>query len=453
MIYVFFFSVFLTIGSVVYGQCDAIRQGLENVILTKIEKRKAQLEKEQKVWSRFKIDHCSDSAFTNIDTLSLLREDTLLKMYYYMQQLCADPVLEKYLSELEGLQSLEGKVKDLKSKIESDMNLALASGKWRQYQRKFKKYSIAREKLKYWQRLYDKPDELEVELLAYLQGDKNWKNILASNRDPGTLSTADFDQGTSIDELERLGFQTKRQVKANMQKQHGDDMFDALQNDMGKQLSQYLTPLEKIKEGYNNIKTEGAQMYSQLSAHKAQFDETLGAMKTLKKPFSNPMRGVPFRFRFVPQYSFSTQRPDHHGNPALFQASAALLFRNTERLSLGAGLKLGLGLGQGWRDIAFSFQQLSVQAVLDYSLPYGFSFQTVYDKGIGGIRGSQADDIVGVRKFSDYFAMNSSALYAGVMKKYKMSNKIKGTFFIGYDFLWRQQELMTPIVIKFGFSK
>ncbi|MBX9448944.1 MAG: hypothetical protein KL787_04195 [Taibaiella sp.] len=418
-------------------------------------------EKEAKYLKRFLKKQQEDSA--SADSLQHRESvaesgkvDSLKKIRAYLSRLDSatnelPAGLSAYRDRIERLEKLAGQNASLRGGIESRLEKLRSSGDIGAYHHLLKQYAILNSRMDFWKQKIREPDEAEQELLAYLQGDASWNSLFKKERQEGLRSSGDM-QGMSIEELERMGFQTKRMVRQELESRFGTEQMGQMEEAMMQQLTEFTKPVEGFKTQYEQLKASKDALQHDLSSGR----EALGSVtESLRRPsslFKNKMRGIPFRFRLEPLYSLRTSRPGPDGKPALLSGSAALLFRQTERFSLGAGLALDIGLGTGWRDIRISYQGLALQGITDYKLGYGFSFQAVYERRFG-VMGEQSGTGIGENHIAEYFRSGSHALYAGCFKRYRVSSSYNGTLFIGYDFLWRQQGNLSPLVVKFGFSK
>lgn len=419
-------------------------------------------EKEAKYLRRFlKKEQAGDSAST--DSLQHKeppagngKVDSLKKIRAYLTRLDAatndlPADLSAYRDRIDHLEQLAGQNASVRGSIESGLEKLRSSGDNHAYHHLLKQYAILNSRLDFWKQKIREPDETEQELLAYLQGDPSWNGLFQKERQEGLRSSGDM-QGMSIEELERMGFQTKRMVRQELESRFGTEQMGQMEEAMMQQLTEFTKPAEGLKTRYEQLKASKDALQNDLSSGR----EALGSVtESLRRPsslFKNKMRGIPFRFRLEPLYSLRTSRPGPDGKPALLSGSAALLFRQTERFSLGAGLALDIGLGTGWRDIRISYQGLALQGIADWKLGYGFSFQAVYERRFGRV-GEEDGVGPGENDISEYFKAGSHAFYAGCFKRYRVSSSYNGTLFVGYDFLWRQQGNLSPFVVKFGFSK
>jgi len=133
------------------------------------------------------------------------------------------------------------------------------------------------------------------------------------------------------------------------------------------------------------------------------------------------------------------QRLDFGGNmqfarsgtyfPTTSDLAGQVAYRLTEKGSVGLGASYRLGLGQDIRHINLSSEGMGLRSFLDYRLRYGIyvngGFEQNYNTGFRGLQGLKPDLWTG------------SALL-GLSKKYQVSDKLKGSIILLYDFLHRQ---------------
>ncbi len=360
------------------------------------------------------------------------------------------------ISELQSKLNAEQQVKDLIQQRSKALE-QLAGGKnIAGLQNIQKNVYYAQEKMKAWRELADDPDEAEEKAMEYLQGVEGFDNYLNTNKNAfGGLGN----NATAAD-LQSMGYQTKSQMGKMLQDKFGNNL-QAVQQSMGEQVQQFSEKLngvtDKVKEA-KNAANEAKQTLAEAKAAKVK-------LKHIEAPAftKNPERGKPFWQRLETQYNFQTMRATPDGlRPAMLELGASVAFKHTPKLSYGVGLATSIGLGQNWQNIKLTYEGISARAYADWIMLYGFSIHAGYEQIFRPLNRSyleeHADPNNPQPQQSDNtlkaaFGGGQQSTYAGIMKRYRINSKWGGTFLAGYNFLWQQNNLRTPFMIRFGWSK
>ncbi|WP_370909987.1 hypothetical protein [Chitinophaga sp. RCC_12] len=360
------------------------------------------------------------------------------------------------ISELQSKLNAEQQVKDL-IKQRSNALEQLAGGKNIAGLKNIQKnVYYAQEKMKAWRELADDPDEAEEKAMEYLQGIEGFDNYLNTNKNAfGGLGN----NATAAD-LQSMGYQTKSQMGKMLQDKFGNNLR-AVQQSMGEQVQQFSEKLNGITDKVKEAKNAANEAKQTLVEAKAAKDK----LKHIEKPAftKNPERGKPFWQRLETQYNFQTMRAMPDGlRPAMLELGAAVAFKHTPKLSYGIGLAASIGLGQNWQNIKLTYEGISIRAYADWTVLYGFSVQAGYEQIFRPLNRpyleEQADPNNPQPQQSDNalkaaFGGGQQSAYVGIMKRYRLSSKWSGTFLIGYNGLWQQNNLRTPFLIRFGWNK
>jgi hypothetical protein len=329
-----------------------------------------------------------------------------------------------------------------------------------------KEVYYAREKIKNWKKLSDEPDDAEAEALEYLQGTEGFDKYLKQDNNAfGGLGN----NATAAD-LQRMGFQTKGQVNGLLQDKLGNSM-NTVQQQMADQVQQYTDKLGgvgkeigKAKEAIGKAKEAVAQGKEAIAAAK----ETKDNIKNIEQPTfkKNPERGKPFMERLETQYSFQTSRASVDGlKPAMMDLTASVGFKHTPRLSYGIGFGLSTGLGKDWQHLKITYEGITLRAYADWKWIYGFSFQAGYERSfrpdnraylaqnIDQQNGNPTPEPSDNNALKNAFGGKQQTAYLGIMKRYKINSKWNGTFLMGYNLLWQQEEMRSPFILRFGWAK
>lgn len=292
------------------------------------------------------------------------------------------------------------------------------------------------EKIKTFKQISDEPSVAEEKALEYLQGKEGFDEYLSytegkSMKNLGSLST---------DELEKMGYQTKRKVQANLQKKLGSDLM-GLQNKMGGQVKDYQDKLQDIKEVKNTAKQAKASVK--------------GLQHTEKPAFKvNPMRGLPFYKRIAQQYNWQTTRASNDGKPAVFSFSYLAGFKHTAKLSYGLGVATSIGLGSNWNNVRISFEGVGLRSYAAWQWQYGIGAYAGYER--------MYKQAVFVTKEETTAMLNEThhnkkayneAVLIGLTKAYRINDKMNGSIQVLYDIWWKEKGLRSPIQLRFATMK
>jgi len=177
--------------------------------------------------------------------------------------------------------------------------------------------------------------------------------------------------------------------------------------------------------------------------------------KSAKPDFKvNPMRGLPFRKRIIPQYSFNTTSADKD-RPVIVQVTGALCFKHTERLNYGAGAAGQVGLGKGLKQLRISAEGAGPRAFVTYDMIYGIDaylgYERIYALSCSAINQQEKlEKSYTVQHMNKYY---SESLLLGLSKRYSINSKLSGQLQLLYDVWWQQKGLKSPVVFQMTTSK
>ncbi|GEM_PF-352727 len=375
--------------------------------------------------------------------------------------------LEGYTQKLEGLQqqlNAEQQVKELIARRTKSLESLAGNTNISGLKSIQKEVFYAGEKIKAWKELSQEPDEAEAKALEFLQGSDGFDQYF--NKDKNTAWGGLGDNATAAD-LERMGFQTKRQTSEMLQQTFGNNL-NSLQQGMSEQIQQFQEQIgeiggkvKEVKSAIDETKAKATEVKQNIAQAKALPQQ----IKNIEKPAfkKNPERGKPFWQRIEKQYNFQTTRPTPDGRPAMLELEAGIGFKHTPTLSYGIGLSGSVGLGQGWEQVRISYEGIGARAYADYQLQYGISLQAGYEKIFrpanrpyiitdNNIDNNNSPDNNG-NAIKQAFGAAQDAAYLGLMKRYRLNSKWNGTFLIGYNFLWQQSGTRSPLMVRIGWAK
>lgn len=299
-----------------------------------------------------------------------------------------------------------------------------------------KQVFYTKSRIKNYKQIAEEPSKLEEEALYYLQGEKGFSDYL----EPKTKGMQGVNgKQTSLSDLEKMGYQTKRKMAANLQKKFGSNLGN-LQQRMGGQIKDYQDQLRKTEELKKNA----------LAAK-----QSVKRLKHISKPdFKiNPMRGQPFWQRIEKQYNWYTTRAGLDGQPATFNAMVMAGFKHTPRLSYGTGITTTIGLGQNWSNIKFTFEGIGFTTYAAWQWEYGIGayagYERVYQEAVfqkGNNRETPPLALETNHNKKEY----KEAVLIGLTKRYQISDKWSGSVQLLYDIWWQEKGLRSPIQLRFA---
>lgn len=335
------------------------------------------------------------------------------------QQLSLQQYLDGQISQR--MQSLKGLTAGLKDKIPGLQGME-------------KDLYYARSRIKAFKELSDDPSAAEERALEYLQGTEGFSESFVANNNnaPGSSGAAGTLNGSmGADELEKMGFQTKRQLQQHLQSQFGNQLSGIQQQMMG-QVEEFQKPL---KEGKRLLKESRQSLYDLRRTGKPSFKV-------------NPMRGFPFRQRLEKGYSVQTLRATGD-RPALLDAGAQLAFRHSPRLSYGLGLVFSAGLGKDWSHIRLSFEGLGAKTFAQWQWQYGIGAYAGYERLWKQAAFSRDEKAVPFAASTHSTASWNESALMGLTKTYRVNSRWNGSIQVLWDFWWRDKSVNSPLVLRF----
>lgn len=292
-----------------------------------------------------------------------------------------------------------------------------------------KQVFYAKEKIKVFRQINDEPSKVEEQALEILQGQQGfdkWMEQASGRKMPsGSLGASD---------LEKMGYQTKRQVTEQLQQKFGNNLGGVQQN-MGKQINDYQSKIKEFKIAANTAK---------------QTKESVSQLKNLNKPSFkiNPMRGLPFSKRIEKQFSWQTNRATI-GKPAILQMAAMAGYKHTPHLIYGVGIATAIGLGQNWYNIKFSFEGLGVRSFAEWQWQYGIGAYSGYERMFKQAAFINKGEMISQQKENKHSASSyNESVLIGLVKRYRVSEKMNGSIQLLYDIWYKEKGLRTPIQLR-----
>lgn len=293
------------------------------------------------------------------------------------------------------------------------------------------------QKMKVYKQMAEEPSIAEEKALEYLQGKEGFDEYLSYSEGNNIKSMNNM----SLDEIEKMGFQTKRKMQANLQKKIGGDLT-GLQGNLGGQIKEYQESLKEAEELKKTVKETKASVKS--------------LTKTTKPDFKvNPMRGLPFLKRIEQQYNWQTTRATFDGKPAVFSFAAMAGYKHTPRLSYGLGAATSIGLGTSWNNVRFTFEGIGLRTYAAWQWQYGIGayagYERLYKKAV--FVTSNESTLPSLTESKHNTEAYSEALLVGLTKAYRINSKMSGSIQLLYDVWWKEKGLRNPIQLRFTTIK
>ena len=341
------------------------------------------------------------------------------------------------LNQLQGRLSYDQYISDLTSKRGASLeNIAGNNSTVTGMQ---KELYYAKAKIGEWKKMAEEPSRLEEKALEYLQGtqgfDQSMSTALNGNSNGGMSGNM------SVDELEKMGFQSKRLMSTFLQQKFGKNL-GGLQQQLGGEVTKWQDNAQNLQGQLKETK------------------QSLQSLRHTEKPSFkiNKMRGLPFWKRIEKQYSFQTARaavnPDGSNKPAILTLSAGAAYRLNPKLSAGIALAADVGLGQNWNSVRFSFEGLGARSFITWQWQYGIGlyggYERTWKQSAFKNKPENINGAIPVANESTHAHGNSGeAVLLGLTKSYKINSKWNGAIQVLFDVWWQDKGLRSPIVLRF----
>lgn len=313
-----------------------------------------------------------------------------------------------------------------------------------------KEVFYAKAKMKTWKQIADDPDKTEEKALEWLQGTEGFDKAFTQQQRANDMHSA-----TSAEDLEKMGYQTKRQLNKQLQEKFGNNL-GTVQDNMGKQVGDW----QQQAQGITGKAQQAGEQLRNTSNQLKEARQTATNLKNTQKPAFriNPMRGLPFRERIEKSYTYQARRATADGRqPAILEFAGTAGYKHTPKLTTGIGIAANIGLGQNWNNIRLSMQGIGARAYAQWEGQYGIAAYAGYErmyKQIGNWQmDKQADALTGIRPTPHNNRTYSEAVLIGLSKRYRMNNQWNGAVQVLYDIWWKDKGLRSPVVLRFVTSK
>lgn len=305
----------------------------------------------------------------------------------------------------------------------------------------------AKAKIKTWKQLADNPDKAEQKALEWLQGTEGFDKAFQQSSGNNMHSAA------NAEELERMGFQTKRQTNTQLKKQFGDNTGN-VQIHMGQQVDVW-QQAQGITGNAQGVQQDIKNMTSQLKETK----QHLTALKKTPAPnFKvNPMRGLPLLKRIEKSYTWQTKRASPDGKqPAALELAGMVGYKHSPKLTTGVGMAANIGLGQNWNNIRFSLHGIGCRFFASWEWQYGIAAYAGYErqwKQIGNWQLNNEVNNTAMQPTPHHTARYSETVLLGISKRYRINNKWNGAVQLLCDVWWKEKGMRTPLMVRLVTTK
>lgn len=339
---------------------------------------------------------------------------------------------DKVLSSLNGKLNYRAYINDLITQRTEELK-TISNGKIAGISGFEQQVFYAKAQMKVYKGLAEDPGRLEEKAYEYLQGVAGFDEGIDKAVNGSGLLSAAGNNALSAGDLERMGFQTKRQLNTALQQKLGGNM-SAVKEQLGSQVASWQKDAQKLTSQVQDTR------------------HSIAAIKSTARPSFkiNPMRCLPFWQRIEKSYDFQTSRATADGKPAMLQLGAMAAYRQTPKLSAGLGIAASFGLGQSWSQIHLSFEGVGFRSFVAWQLVYGIGAYAGYErtyKRMAFMRHSEEAAIIpSVHNTTTY----SECALLGLSKSYKINSKANGAVQLLYDFWWKEKALNSPIIIRFS---
>lgn len=283
------------------------------------------------------------------------------------------------------------------------------------------------QRLKGYKRIVDDPSILEEKAVFFLKRVPGFESAMSTDNSP----SSSMGGAQNVEDLEKMGLQTKRQVKAQLDKQFGIKTPEQVQKLQGK--------LTSAQKEIQNAKSQSIQIKNSI--------KQLGF-----KP--NPMRGTPLRYRLAPAFNWQVIQAVN-ANPVTVGINGQLGYKHSGSLTTNLVAGTSIGLGKDWQHIHMSYQGLRIGFNTDWKWILGISGQAGFERVYKDYKTSTL--LLNEGHISQQVVTNThhyrDIAYTGIQKTYKLNSKYSGTMLIAYDWLWKRGFPNSPVIWRFGWRK
>jgi hypothetical protein len=297
-----------------------------------------------------------------------------------------------------------------------------------------KQVYYAKAQLNTYKALAENPDKMEQEAYEFLQGQVGFDENISQAMSGRTTMSGSASPGLTSANLEQMGYQTRRQVNVSLKQKLGDNL-DVAQNQIGKDIGQWQS---KATGALSEVKSLKSDLSSIKNIHEPGFRV-------------NPMRMLPFWKRFERSFDFQITRSVGVEIPAMLQTGLNISYRHNPKLSTGIGIMGSIGLGQNWSSLQLSFESLGLRVFTVGEVVWGIGIYAGAEQLFGNARPDRMDNSVIPANWVDRDLSSTRAL-AGLVKNHNIGSKHQGGIQILYDFLWKESNLNTPLLIRFVYK-
>jgi len=186
-----------------------------------------------------------------------------------------------------------------------------------------------------------------------------------------------------------------------------------------------------------------AEANTELASFKNKLDQ-LSDFPEINEEASNPLKGVPLKYRLVYSGNMNVNR----GDPASLDINFNFAYRLYPKWSLGAGVNYRSNLGSDIDDIEIYMLGWGARSFIDFNITYNWFLEGAYEYFYGEKDGSLS------KSNSDLnFKQKYETALVGLGYRYRISGKIKGKVMAFYDLLINQNSpYNNPLQFRVGFE-
>lgn len=219
---------------------------------------------------------------------------------------------------------------------------------------------------------------------------------------------------------------------------------DMVQQNLMTRLGSSPDPAQAIQQGMQS----GT---SYMNSLKSKLTQTTGGGADIDMPDSkiNSQKTKSFWKRISLGSNLQTVRGNNFF-PATSDVGLSASFKASDDISFGLGTATKIGWGEGWNNIAVTYQGLAFRSFFEWKVPSNNTLLSGF-WATGGAEMNYRSQLRNIAVLKDYSVWQQSALI-GMSKKYSIGKKWKGNAQILYDVLWKRTPGATPVVFRLGYS-
>lgn len=340
-----------------------------------------------------------------------------------------NPALQKSLERYKELQSNFNASEQARKYITQRRELLKGEferlGKLRELKKFRKDIYYYQQQIKDYKELFEDPNKLEAKLMEIVSKNGLFKDFFQKYSMLGSMFALPGNNSNTTASLQ--GLQTRATINQSFIDRFGSgsavtqQLEKNIQSAQG-QLNQLKNKLTSLSNGsYGNTGDDD------IPGFKPNNQKTKSFLKRLEYGANMQSQGARYFF------------------PITSDIAVSLGYKINDKSSIGIGAAYKLGWGNNFNNIRITHQGLGLRSYLDWKIKRSFYFSGGYEQNYRSLINS-------VAQLKDYSAWQTSGLI-GVLKKYKISKKIKGEMKLLWDFMsYNQVPRSQPILFRVGYS-